>query len=70
MKKVEIVYFQGHLVAKGHMSVLCQHCQKAPPLKLLSQFHLKFICSLIAKGKKLYIFGVDLMTKDGHYANF
>ena len=37
------------ILAKGHVSVLCQHFQRASPLKLLGQFHLNFICSLLGK---------------------
>ena len=40
-------------LASGHMSVVCQQFQRASPLKLLGQFHLKLICSLIAKGESV-----------------
>ena len=43
---------QGHLVilACGHISIVCEHFQKASRMNLLGQFHLNFICSLLAKG--------------------
>ena len=53
---------QGHLVtlARGHMSVVCQHFQRASPLKLLGQFYLNFICSLVAKGERNYIYFIQV----------
>ena len=51
-------------LVKDHMSVVCQHFQRASPLKILDQFHLNFICSLLAKGeRRFYIFGPAHMTK-------
>ena len=47
--------------AKGHMSDVCQHFQRASPLKVPDQFHLNFICSLLAKGKE-NIYGPGHMT--------
>ena len=38
------------------MLVVCQHFQRASPLKLLGQFQLNFICSFLANGKKRFIF--------------
>ena len=47
---------QGHLgtLAKGHTSLLCQHLQRASPMKLLGQFHFNCICSLQAKGERQF----------------
>ena len=40
-------------LVKGHMSAVCQHFQRASALQLLGQFHLNFMCSLLAKrGRK------------------
>ena len=51
-------------LAKGHLSVVCQHFQRTFPLKLLGQFHLNFIPSLQGEaGKKVYIFGFGRMAK-------
>ena len=43
-------------LAKGHMSDVCQDFQKVSPLKLLCQFHLNFICSLLAKKETKLIY--------------
>ena len=53
---------QCHLVtlAKSHMSVVCQHLKKASSLKLLDLFELNFICSLLANGKRKFIFFVQV----------
>ena len=42
----------------GQRSVVCQHFQRSSPLKLLGQFHLIFICSLLAKGERKFIYFV------------
>ena len=57
---------RGHLVtlAKCHMSVVCQHFQRASPLKLPVQFHLKFHMQPAGKGgKNVYISGPGHVTK-------
>ena len=48
---------QGHWVtfAKGHLSFISQYFQRTSSLKLLDQFQLNFICSLQAKGERIYI---------------
>ena len=53
---------QGHLVtlAKDHMSIVCQHFQRAFPLGLLGLFHLNFKCSLQAKGERKFIYLVQV----------
>ena len=38
-------------LVKGHMSAVCQHFQRASAMQLLGQFHLNFMCSLLAKGR-------------------
>ena len=50
-------------LAEGHISVVCKHFQRASPIKQLGQFHLNFICSLLAKGKRVYIVGPAPMIK-------
>ena len=57
---------QGHFMTfgKGHISVVCQHIQRASPLKPLCLFPLNFILSLLSKEEKQdYIFLPDHMTK-------
>ena len=56
---------QGHLVtlARGHKSVVCQHFQRASSLKLLGKFHLNFVCSLLAKGERKFIFFFVQVTR-------
>ena len=44
-------------------SIVCQHFQRASSLKLLGQFYFNFICSLLAKGKRKFIFCPGHMTK-------
>ena len=53
---------RGHLVslAKGHMSVACQHFQRSSPLKILGQFHLNVICGLLAKWEKKFIYFIQV----------
>ena len=47
---------QGHLVtlSKGHLSVVCQHFQRASPLTLLVQFQLNFMCSFQVKRERIF----------------
>ena len=49
-------------LAKGHMSVVCQHFQRRSSLKLTGQFQLNFIYSLLANGN---MFGPGHMTTIG-----
>ena len=53
-----------HLVIlnKGDLSVVCQQLHMTS-LKLLNQFHLSFICCLLAQVERVYIFGSGHMTK-------
>ena len=60
---------QGNLVslAKGHMSVVCQHFQRSSSLKLLGQFELNFTCSLLAKMERKIFFSSRSHDQDGQY---
>ena len=53
---------QGHLVtlAKGHVYVVCGNFQRTSSLKLLSQFHLNFVRSLLAKEERNFIYFVQV----------
>ena len=53
---------EGYLVslAKGLMSVVCQHFQRATPLKLLDKFEFNFICSLLANRESKFIYFVQV----------
>ena len=54
---------QGHflILAKGHMSVVCQRFQRTASLKQQGQFHLNFICGLQAKGERKFVY-LDQVT--------
>ena len=45
-------------LANGHLSVVCQHFQRASPLKPLGQVHFNFISNLLAKGERKFIYSV------------
>ena len=52
-------------LAKDHISVVCQHFERASPLKLLGQFHLNIIYMHLsgAMGKKVYTLSVRHISK-------
>ena len=60
---------QGNLVilAKGHMSVICQHFQTSSPLKLQDQFYLNFYMRPPSKrGKESLCICSRPHDQDGH----
>ena len=51
-------------LAKGHISVVCQHIQRTSPLKPLPQFLLNFILQAPGEGGKIvYIFRLGHLTE-------
>ena len=58
-------------LAKGHLSVVCQHFQKTFPLKYLGQFHLNLYAVSRQRGgeggKLMYLAQVAAMPIYGKY---